>query len=312
MAQIDQNISGDSNQVIGQVDSIDRVVSQTVNLTVYDHIPQIVSQGSVIASKPLTQQEYRQRQVLLNKVKEYWIKGVLERSLHSQALLELGLEEKPEMVQRPFREADEFAVQSSQVLPEGTNATAVFDEMGAGRTLLILGEPGSGKTITLLKLVQELVSRSESDLSQPIPVVVNLSSWDKKEESFAEWLIQELFEKYQVAKAIGQTLVKQEALILLLDGLDEVSSELRESCVAQLNRFIQDHGATEIAVCCRIRDYKKLSQRLMLRCSIYIHPLSFEQVDDYLARAGEQLSSLRKVLETDLELKKIGHCLPGE
>ena len=299
MTQVDQNTTGDGNQVIGQV------VSQVVNLTVYDQIPQVVSQGAVIASKPLTQQEYRQRTVLLNKVKEYWIKGVLERSLHSQVILELGLEEKPEMVQRPFREADEFAVNSGQIFPEGTSATSLFDEMEAGRTLLILGEPGSGKTITLLKLAENLVARAEADLSQPIPVVVNLSSWRKKEKSFAAWLVDELFEKYQVSKSTGQDLIKKEALILLLDGLDEVSLELREQCVSHLNQFIQGHGSTEISICCRVRDYEKLSQRLMLRCSIYIHPLSFGQVDEYLSQAGEQLSSLRKILETDLELKTI-------
>ena len=302
MTQVDQNITGDSNQVIGQ---IDQVVAPVVNLTVYDQLPQIVSQGAVVASQPLTQQEYRQRKVLLNKVKEYWLKGVLERSLHSQVLLELGLEEKPEMVQRPFCEADEFAMTSGEMLPEGTNATSLFDEMGEGRTLLVLGEPGSGKTITLLKLAEALVARAEADLSLPIPVVVNLSSWRRKEKSFSDWLADELFEKYQVSKSIGQDLIQKEALILLLDGLDEVSLELRETCVAHLNRFIQGHGATEISVCCRVRDYEKLSQRLILRCSIYIHPLSFKQVDEYLVQAGEQLSSLRTILETDLELKKI-------
>ncbi|MBD2461749.1 hypothetical protein H6G89_11870 [Oscillatoria sp. FACHB-1407] len=40
----------------------------------------------------------------------------------------------------------------------------VFDHMAVGRTLLILGEPGSGKTITLLKLAQNLLARTEADL----------------------------------------------------------------------------------------------------------------------------------------------------
>lgn len=39
----------------------------------------------------LTQQEYRWRQVLLNKVKDSWIKGVLENSLHAKVLFELDI-----------------------------------------------------------------------------------------------------------------------------------------------------------------------------------------------------------------------------
>ncbi|QKQ75961.1 hypothetical protein [Nostoc sp. TCL240-02] len=40
--------------------------------------------------KPLTQQEYRQRKILLKKINNSWIKGALKNSLYAKALIDLG------------------------------------------------------------------------------------------------------------------------------------------------------------------------------------------------------------------------------
>lgn len=253
--------------------------------------------------QPLTQQEYRQRQILLNKVRDYWVKGVLENSLYARALIELGLQRRLDLVKQPFSGVGEFTEVSEQALPHGNNATEVFDHMEVGRTLLILGEPGSGKTITLLKLAQNLLARTETDLRQPIPVVLNLSSWARKTQTIAQWLVQELLEKYQVSKALGKTWVKMETLILLLDGLDEVKAEQRNACVQALNQFMQTHGMTELIICCRIQDYQALADRLMLRSAICIQPLTSDQINQYFDQSGDQLASLKELLRQDKELQ---------
>ncbi|MEM9153113.1 MAG: hypothetical protein AAGB19_22040 [Cyanobacteria bacterium P01_F01_bin.3] len=54
-------------------------------------------------SPTLSKQEYRWRQVLVDNVKHYWIEGVLKKSLHNQALIELGLEERSKAVASPLR-----------------------------------------------------------------------------------------------------------------------------------------------------------------------------------------------------------------
>ena len=94
----------------------------------------------------LSRQEYRNRQALLNKVNNFWVKGVLERSLHNQILIELGLEERPNALAQPWNMVLQTSDEESKPLPEGTKVIELFDEIGEGRTLLILGEPGSGKT----------------------------------------------------------------------------------------------------------------------------------------------------------------------
>jgi predicted NACHT family NTPase len=134
------------------------------NLTINDRIPTASLPPSNIVVQNLTQQEYRQRQVLLNKVKDAWVKGVLEKSLHARVSIELGLQERPDLVQQPFSDVAEFAAAPGQALPDGTPATTAFDRLGSGRTLLIVGELGSGKTIALLKLAEDAIDRTEPDL----------------------------------------------------------------------------------------------------------------------------------------------------
>lgn len=255
-------------------------------------------------SQSLSKQEYRWRQVLVDKVKHYWIEGVLEKSLHNQALIELGLEERSKAVVSPLSGIGEFPDEPSRSFPEGTQATDIFDGLGAGRTLLILGEPGAGKTTTLLKLAQSLLDRIEDDLSQPIPVILNLSSWAKKRQPIAEWLVQDLYETFQVFKVLGKIWISEEQLVLCLDGLDEVETKHRNACVEALNQFIQEHGRTEMVVCSRVKDYETLSERLRLRCAIYVQSLTPQQVDHYLAQAGEQLAALRTVLNQNTEIKE--------
>lgn len=252
----------------------------------------------------LTQVEYRQRKVLLSKVKEYWIEGVLEKSLHIKAMIELGLEKRSDAVDRPFSGFEELPEESRQILPTGTGATEVFNQIGEGRTLLILGEPGAGKTITLLKLAQNLIARAEENVSRLIPVVFNLSSWGSKHQTIVDWLVQELWSKYGVPKELGKDWVKNQQLLLLLDGLDEVKADRREACVEAINQFMQGHGQTEMVVCSRIADYKVLS-RLQLRGAIKILSLTPEQVNQYLDTAGEQLEAVKTLLNKDTDLQKL-------
>ena len=109
---------------------------------------------------------------------------------------------------------------------------------------------------------------------------------------------------FRYPKALGKTWIGEEQLVLCLDGLDEVEAKHRNACVEALNQFIQEHGRTEMVVCSRVKDYEALSERLRLRSAIYVQPLTPEQVDDYLAPAGEQLAALRTVLNQNAEIKE--------
>ena len=281
------------------------VRADTVNA---DQIGGNINNYNVVVNPPgtqLTRQEYRNRKALLAKVKNYWIKGVLEKSLYHQVMIELGLEERPDAIPQPLSEITEIGDNSPQPLPEGTKVIDVFDQIGkAGRTLLILGDPGSGKTTTLLELARDLIDRVEQDTNQVIPVVFNLSSWANKRQTIADWLVDELNSKYDVAKKIGQALVTQQQLLPLLDGLDEVKSDYRDDCITQLNEFKQNYGV-ELVVCSRIKDYEALSNRLNFQKAVYIRLLSLEQIYHYLDSVGAELTGLRTLMAEDTVLQEL-------
>lgn len=126
----------------------------------------------------------RNRQAMLILVRDIWVKGVLEQSLHGVAMLELGMESWPSAVEHPWDVIVQMPDQPSYRLPPGTTITQVFDETKG--SLLLLGEPGSGKTTMLLELARTLIARAAQDAVQPIPVVFNLASWAEKRPPIAE------------------------------------------------------------------------------------------------------------------------------
>src|SRR5688572_10902193 len=118
----------------------------------------------------------RNRELLLQKMRSFWIEGLLEKSLHGLAEIEIGKKDKPRAVDHPWGMLLEtVAGASTKTLPTGTKTINLFDE--AGHALLILGEPGSGKTTVLLELCRDSIKRAENDPDQPIPIVLNLASW---------------------------------------------------------------------------------------------------------------------------------------
>ncbi|MGB3492579.1 MAG: NACHT domain-containing protein [Elainellaceae cyanobacterium] len=252
----------------------------------------------------LTRQDFRNRKALLSKVQNYWIKGVLEHSLQARSPISLQLDLQPDAVMAPWREVDEALDAHPETLPPETHLIHVFDDLGDGRSLLILGSPGAGKTTALLRLAQTLVQRAEQDATYRIPVVVNLSSWSSRKRTLAQWLEDELNSKYQVPRTVGQSWIQNQNLLLLLDGLDEVQEDQRELCLDAINLFYQDYGA-ELVVCSRDRQYRELSQQLNFEAAVKLRSLTSEQIFDSIDPTSANLSGLRTLLQDDLALREM-------
>ena len=247
--------------------------------------------------------ERRDQLILLEKVKQFWIKGVLEKSVHAEVLIELSKETRPEAVEHPWEMVLGTSEKENQPVPPGKKIVEVFDEMG--HALLILGAPGSGKTITLLELARDLIARAESDPAQPIPVVFNLSSWAERRQPLVDWLADELSAKYQIPRRVGRKWLEANDISPLLDGLDEVRAEHREACVEAINKCQPEQGLPGLVVCSRIEDYNVLKARLKLMGAILIQPLTDEHIKDYLAGFGAKLASLYRALQRDETLKEL-------
>lgn len=278
---------------------IDRKEYKDLARAAYDNFGQYSAQNAASLSKS----EYKQRQILLAKVKQFWIEGFLQPSLQNFPAMRLDLKARPDAIADLTQGIEALSVELDASY-ERLRTTQIYGEIGQGRTLLILGIPGAGKTIALLQLAQRLIDRSEQNLSLPMPVVLNLSSWAKEQKAIVDWLIDDLREKYQVPQSLSEPWIKQQQLILLLDGLDEVKEEHRNDCVRALNRFIGLFPRAEVAVCCRVRDYEALTERLQISSALCLQTLSSEQVYHFLNSIGGSLSGLKTLLKSDTELEQ--------
>ena len=278
---------------------IDRKEYKDQARAAYDNFGQFSSENAA----SLTKSENKQRQIFLDKVKEFWIEGFLKPSLQGVDALSLELKARPDAIANLSQGIEALSVELDASYEE-LQSTRIYEEMGQGRTLLILGSPGAGKTIALLQLTQRLLERSKQNLSLPMPVVFNLSSWAKDRKSTVDWLIDELREKYQIPKSLSEPWIRQQQLILLLDGLDEVKVDYRNNCVRALNEFIGLFPQTEVAVCSRVRDYEALIERLQISSALCLQPLSPEQVYQFLDSVGGALAGLKTLLKEDADLEQ--------
>ena len=252
-------------------------------------------------ANPPNEEQRSQLLVLLDRVKETWVDGVLRNSLYNEALISLGKRPIDEAVEPPWKHVVELSSQRSRLLLQDRNITTIFDATGL---LLILGEPGSGKTTTLLELAANLLARAKVDAKERVPIVLNLSSW-KKKQPLAEWIAGELSEKYRVPVKLARSWLQNDYLVPLLDGLDEVPTALQPDCVAAINDFIDESEPSGIVVCCRLMEYQWLPDRLKLNGAICLESLSSEEVGKYLARGGSKLAALREAVNTDPVLQEL-------
>ncbi|MEA3211559.1 MAG: hypothetical protein QOE70_4616 [Chthoniobacter sp.] len=228
------------------------------------------------------------RQRMIAKVRDAWIRGVLDRSLSGIDSFALGLDFAPTAVVEPR------GLPAAQLLGS-RNIAEVFEEFD--RRLLILGSPGGGKTILLLQLARRLLNNAESEIDAPIPVILNLSSWAARRLPLHRWLVQDLAAAYQVPAKVARDWIERKQLLLLLDGLDEVAAEHRAACVERINAHLDTWPTLAIAVCSRLRDYEEIGARLKLRAAVRLEALDPARAQELIA--GQEYEGVRAVAEEE-------------
>jgi len=128
------------------------------------------------------------------------------------------------------------------------------------RQLLVLGEPGAGKTALAVLLTLGLLA--DPDPCEPVPVLLQLSSWDPRNEHLYSWLARKLTEEYPGlgnAAAYGphaaQRLVADERVMPVLDGLDEAPPELQAAAIDAID--LATAGGRPLVVTCRRTEYEE-------------------------------------------------------
>ncbi|WP_370971244.1 NACHT domain-containing protein [Amycolatopsis sp. cg9] len=158
-----------------------------------------------------------------------------------------------------------------------------FEEI-ASRRLIVLGEPGSGKTFLGITLTTGLL-RAWSP-GKPVPVFLSLSSWDPVTESLDSWLVHELAAThYGGQEETPRALLARPRLLPVLDGLDELPEHLRRSAIGKINTLLQgDHQP--LILTCRSAEYTDEitggAPKLLRAPVVEIRPVSRADIKDQL------------------------------
>ncbi len=199
-------------------------------------------------------------------------------------------EEKINILNRIARIFGQRGSQETELQPE-QKIIDFYDREDIKGKLLILGEPGAGKTTELICLAKDLIERAIEDQTASIPIIFELSSWTE-DLSIEDWLVEQLLKKNPgLPKTVAKKLLDNRQLIPLLDGLDELGLKPQEQRIKAINEFMKSSFQHALVVCCRSEEYEKAQTLLnCLNGAIYLRPLSDEQIQHYLNRL--RLSSI--------------------
>lgn len=291
--------------------SLRNLVLALVTFVVITVVLQLLQQASTQAKKdvagdPSLPIDPSVRVDLLNRVKTEWVDDRLhpQTGLRKAIRVDLKLTEtldaiKPERRIHITRESGR-----AEERPTDENIQEIFKK--ANGQLLILGEPGTGKTNLLMELAQGLVADARHDEKLPIPIVFSLPRWTLggRWRSLADWMIDDLHDEhqYRLSRGTAEALVRQNRITPLLDGLDEVAEERRAACVDAIHKYQHERDRPELAVCCRVEEYQSLP-KLNLWTAIRVEKLTREEVNKYLALDG--LARVRRTLQGDQELLEV-------
>lgn len=244
-----------------------------------------------------------ERTALISRVRDDLIYPRLHQGLREAIRIEFRLATQPNAVVNElklFRDLETGGETSERV--EG-DVLSIFESAAGGR-LLILGDPGTGKTTLILELADALLELASNDHTKQIPVLFNLSRWNSRlaNRSISDWMIDDL-RLYGVSTETSKRLVENGHILPLFDGLDELADLDRPSCVEEINRYQRSRDFGRIAVCCRTDEYNEIGALLELQTAIVVETLPRSTVESVIQDGG--FSSAQDVLDADPDLWKI-------
>lgn len=158
----------------------------------------------------------------------------------------------------------------------------------SSRQLVILGEPGAGKSVLAMLFALGLPP------DEPVPVLLAVSSWNPLQEDLHAWLDRRMVEEYSwlansdvYGPDAAMRLITNKQVLPVLDGLDEMSDELRPIAVKALDRTVADRYP--LVVTCRTTEYRNAVDRnggfLAHAMVLEIQPVSIGDAVSFLTGA---------------------------
>ncbi|MFJ2136414.1 NACHT domain-containing protein [Streptomyces sp. NPDC087845] len=179
----------------------------------------------------------------------------------------------------------------------------IFSNRVPTRRLVVLGEPGAGKTMLLIRLLQDLTERRTP--GGPVPVLFSLASYRPAHQHLDAWMAEQLRHTHPVLTApattavpaadagagrldVAKALVDARLILPILDGLDELPATLHITALDAINRALP--AKLPLVLACRATEYRTALTRpdAMVRLNgatgIRLLPLGPVQAADYLRR----------------------------
>ncbi|QQM38056.1 NACHT domain-containing protein [Streptomyces liliifuscus] len=190
---------------------------------------------------------------------------------------------------------NQWAARPEDLVGTDTEITDILTRRAPGRRLLVLGEPGAGKTMLLVVLLLGLLDRRSP--GDAVPVIFPLASWNPK-QSLEAWMANRLTTDYPAlsqhhtgysGQNTARALLDNRLILPILDGLDELAPSSRSAALVAINAalppgrpMVLSSRSTEYGQA--LRPGTGVPQRLNGAAGIVLEPLSLDTVASYLRR----------------------------
>ena len=195
-----------------------------------------------------------------------------------------------------------WAAGPNDLAGNGSELAEVLARVPTGR-LVVLGEPGAGKTMLMVRLVLDLLARRVS--GGPVPVLASLASWNPadSEQDLHGWLAAQLAIDYPFLAAAAppgagegtciEALLRARPspILPILDGLDEIPDAVRGPAIARINDALKP--GEQVVVTCRTKQYKNaiwpqggVRTTVTAAAAVQLCPLDADAVTGYLRETG--------------------------
>ncbi|MEV6361367.1 NACHT domain-containing protein [Nocardia asteroides] len=179
-----------------------------------------------------------------------------------------------------------------------------FELLESPRRMVVLGDPGAGKTVAATYLVRSLIQHRRElhpetlRSAEPVPVRVNTAGWDGAQE-FSSWLVSQLNLDYKLPSVLGAEMLDSRMIMPVLDGLDEMDDDTTNGARARalLDRLNDREWAhRSVVVLCRRTEFAHLRQAggdngLHGSATVTLDPLLADQPADYLSDYRDRIEA---------------------
>jgi len=174
----------------------------------------------------------------------------------------------------------------------------VEEHLARSEQILILGEPGSGKTTALERLMYIYALRGLKDTSAPVPVLIPLNRYDGSLINIFRAAFNEVG-RFDLCEEQIATLLKSMEVLILFDGLNELGGQ-RQKGVLDIWNFMGAHPCYCYALTCRTQNYHN---DLEFQEAWEVQPMDEREVERYLKlHLGDEGKELYSQIRRDERL----------